>query len=174
MDVLERAEVESGVVTVKIDSLAGDRAIESHRGDGPRDQARERPAARGEIVMARGEKPVGMIEQGHGGENGQVLAEPPMKSLFAATHFRVVHRRKIVEDERAGVNHLERGGRGNQPIGRRSTRLAHGQQKDSANPLPAGSRGHAKRLAKHRRGRGIVRDLREEAADRLTAFSEVC
>ena len=107
---------------------------------------------------------VRVIEQRHGGEDGQVFAELAMQRRRAAAQQRVVHRRQVVEDQRRGVDHLDRRGGGDELLRLGAEGLPDRDQQDAAHAFSGATRARGAAARRAAAGAPAARRERRRAS----------
>ena len=97
-------------------------------------------------ALVRERELVRLREERVAGEQGDAFSERDVRARTAAPLVVVVQRRKVVVDEREGVDELERGSRGESILDRGSVRLRHGEAEHWSDALAARFQGVAERL----------------------------
>jgi len=137
-----------------------------HVGDDPRV---------GGAVDVAGDEPEGVRQERVAGQDGDGFAEDLVIGESPATIVVVVHRGKIVVDQRVGVDELERARRGQHALGHAAHGLAAGDDEDRAQALAAGHHAVAHRPVDGGRGRRLRRQHAvERLVDEAAALVDIC
>ena len=138
---------------MQVDRLSPDRTVPSHSADCIAHHIGEGPPARRSLAVRIEEESIGVVEKTDCSENRPVLPIGSMQSRLAPPHLCIIHRGKIIEDERGRVDHLDRSARNDERLASSAESFAGGDGEKSADSFASAGQRRSGGRSQHFRDR---------------------